>query len=130
MEAPAGLAVDGDRLRLEQALGNLVENALRHGAGAVSIEARRVGEGIELHVRDEGGGFPGELLPRAFARFTRSEGSRPGGGAGLGLAIVDAIARAHGGTAHAANDGETGRTDVWIALPKAVSGVAEPVVRT
>ena len=52
---------------------------------------------------DEGEGFAAEFLPHAFERFSRADGARARGAAGLGLAIVDAIARAHGGTAVAAN---------------------------
>lgn len=116
VDAPGELVYDGDRLRLEQALGNLVENALRHGKGRVRIEARAVGGAVELHVRDEGSGFAAEFLPRAFQRFSRAEESRSGGGAGLGLAIVCAIAHAHGGCAEAAN--REGGADVWITLPQ------------
>src|SRR5205823_75040 len=111
VDAPDELAFTGDRLRLEQALGNLVENALRHGEGAVWVQARSVDGRVELHVLDEGAGLPAGFLPRAFQRFSRAEESRTGGGAGLGLAIVAAIAGAHGGSAHA-----EGR-DVWITLP-------------
>jgi signal transduction histidine kinase len=67
-------------------------------------------------VRDEGSGFAAEFLPRAFQRFSRAEESRSGGGAGLGLAIVHAIAQAHGGEAEAAN--REGGADVWITLPR------------
>jgi signal transduction histidine kinase len=116
VQAPDDLVIEGDRLRLEQALGNLAENALRYGDGAVRIEALDTGNGIELHVRDEGPGFPAEFLPHAFDRFSRAEQSRTSSGAGLGLAIVDAIARAHGGRAQAANV-PTGGADVWLALP-------------
>jgi two-component system OmpR family sensor kinase len=116
VDAPEDLTVDGDRLRLEQALGNLVDNALRHGAGTVRIEARAAGGAVELHVHDEGPGIPPDFLPRAFHRFSRpDEGSA---GTGLGLAIVDAIARAHGGRAAAANATPHG-ADAWIALPAA-----------
>jgi signal transduction histidine kinase len=111
VDAPEELAFTGDRLRLEQALGNLVENALRHGEGAVRVEARSVDGRVELHVLDEGAGLPPDFLPRAFQRFSRADESRTGGGAGLGLAIVAAIADAHDGSAHA-----EGR-DVWITLP-------------
>src|SRR5207302_11055708 len=92
-----------DRLRIEQALGNLVENALRHGAGAIRVSASQRGDRLELHVADEGAGFPAGFAPQAFERFSRANPSRPSGGAGLGLAIVAAVARAHGGTATAAN---------------------------
>lgn len=116
VRAPDDLAVEGDRLRLEQAMGNLTENALRYGDGAVRIEALAGDGGIELHVRDDGPGFPPEFIPHAFDRFSRGEESRTSAGAGLGLAIVDAIARAHGGHAEAANR-VGGGADVWIALP-------------
>ena len=110
------LTLAADRLRLEQALGNLVENALRHGDGTVRIAARRADPGVELVVTDEGPGFADGLLERAFDRFSSGDESRSGGGAGLGLAIVDAIARAHGGSASARNvDG--GGAEVRISLP-------------
>jgi two-component system, OmpR family, sensor kinase len=78
---------------------------------------------VELHVTDEGGGFPPEFVERAFDRFSRADESRSGGGNGLGLAIVPAIDEAHGGSAAAAN-GAGGR-DVWISLrsfPRAAPG--------
>jgi two-component system, OmpR family, sensor kinase len=133
-EAPPALVLIADALRLEQALGNLVENALRHGQGAIRLEARPSGNGVELHVLDQGPGFPPDFLPRAFERFSRAEESRTSAGAGLGLAIVDVVARAHGGTAAAANGTDTG-ADVWIALPAAVvqqraaSGQRDPSVQ-
>jgi two-component system, OmpR family, sensor kinase len=108
--------VVGDRLRLEQALGNLVDNALIHGAGTVRIEAERRDGHTELRVSDEGEGFPPEFLPRAFERFARADDARGRGAAGLGLAIVDAVARAHGGTARAANGAVTGAV-VSLTLP-------------
>ena len=96
---PDGLELEGDRLRLEQAVGNLVANAATHGDGAVKVSARRRDGTVELHVEDEGEGLPPGFAERAFERFTRADEARGGGGAGLGLAIVAAIARAHGGTA-------------------------------
>jgi signal transduction histidine kinase len=107
-----------DRIRLEQALGNLVENALRYGTGDVELSALTADGVVELHVTDQGAGFPPEFLERAFERFTRPDAARPRGGTGLGLSIVRVIAEAHGGTAHAANR-EDGGSDVWIALPRA-----------
>ena len=114
-EAP-GLEVVGDRIRLEQALGNLVENALRYGAGDVRLSASTADGVVELHVTDDGAGFPQEFLERAFERFTRPDAARPRGGTGLGLSIVRVIAEAHGGVARAANR-ENGGADVWMALP-------------
>jgi signal transduction histidine kinase len=110
------LRVSGDRIRLEQALGNLVDNALRYGDGDVHLSAQLDDGAVELHVADRGGGFPPEFVERAFDRFTRADTARFGGGAGLGLSIVRAIALAHGGEAHAANRG--GGADVWLVLPR------------
>ena len=107
--------LDADRGRLEQALGNLVENALLHGRGAVRLRAD-AGEGeVLFRVRDEGPGFPPGFGDRAFERFSRADDARTGGGAGLGLAIVAAVARAHGG--RVAVDGSA----VTLAIPSAPS---------
>jgi signal transduction histidine kinase len=117
VRADAGepLTIEGDRERLEQALGNLVDNALRHGSGDVTLGAVAHDSVVELHVRDSGPGFPPDFIDSAFERFTRGDGARSRGGAGLGLAIVAAIATSHGGGAHAANL-PAGGADVWIAL--------------
>ncbi len=112
VDARANGVVAGDALRLEQALGNMVDNALRHGAGTVVLRS----SGGELHVLDEGDGFPPGFLGRAFERFSRADEAREGEGTGLGLAIVAAIAGAHGGTAGARNRPGRG-ADAWIALP-------------
>jgi len=108
------LVLEADPLRIEQALTNLIENAARHGAGTITVEATADGDSVELAVRDEGEGFPAELLGHATERFTRAHS---GGGTGLGLAIAESIATAHGGALEVANDGG-GR--VTIALPKDV----------
>jgi two-component system OmpR family sensor kinase len=107
----AGLQIQADRLRLEQALGNLVDNALRYGGEEIRLEAVARNGSTELHVWDDGPGFPDGFLEHAFERFSRADPARGRGGAGLGLAIVRAIAEAHGGSAHA------GGADVWIVIP-------------
>jgi heavy metal sensor kinase len=114
--APPELTLTGDRQRLEQALDVLVDNAFRHGGGTVRMDARAENGRVVLAVSDEGAGFPPEFLPHAFERFSRADQARSGGGAGLGLAIVDAIARAHGGTAQAENLA-FGGVGVWLSLP-------------
>ncbi|HWB56572.1 MAG TPA: ATP-binding protein [Gaiellaceae bacterium] len=116
--AAADLQLVGDRVRLDQALGNLVENALRHGSGVISLGAAETDGAFELHVADDGPGFPPEFLGRAFERFARADEARSGDGTGLGLAIVQAIARAHGGTVGASNRAEGG-ADVWLSIPHA-----------
>jgi signal transduction histidine kinase len=117
--ASDGLSVLADPDRTAQALGNLIGNALAYGDGTIALSAREAGDRVELHVIDEGEGFPPELLPRAFERFGRGEQARATApGSGLGLAIVEAVAVAQGGGAHARNRAEGG-ADVWIELPRA-----------
>jgi two-component system OmpR family sensor kinase len=117
VEGGDGLWVEADDLRLRQALGNLVDNALRHGAGEVVLRARRseADGGVELEVADRGPGFDSELADRAFERFARGDAARTRGGTGLGLAIVRAIAEAHGGRAEIVTDGHRGAAvRLWI----------------
>jgi two-component system, OmpR family, sensor kinase len=103
-----------DRLRLEQALGNLVDNALRHGDGAITIAAATRDSKAELHVLDEGPGFPDGFGDEAFEPFSRA--TPVGDGSGLGLAIVATIIHAHDGhVSAAARPG--GGADVSISLP-------------
>ncbi len=117
-EVQADSVVLADPLRLEQALGNLVENALRHGGPTIRLGLESRGDVVELHVRDDGPGFSREFLPRAFERFTRADSSRAGEGSGLGLAIVQAIAVAHGGVCGARNL-PGGGADVWLVVSAA-----------
>jgi two-component system OmpR family sensor kinase len=116
VERAGEMLLDADPVRVEQALGNLVDNALLHGTGFVSLASRSRDGSVELHVTDDGDGFPESFVERAFDRFSRADDVRSSPGTGLGLAIVALIARAHGGEAHAQN-GERGGADVWIALP-------------
>jgi signal transduction histidine kinase len=116
MDAPEGLRVTADPLRLRQALGNMVDNALRYGDGTVRLSAEESNGNVELHVSDEGPGFAPDFLAAAFERFSRAPHNRVPGGTGLGLAIAEAIAAAHGGKAHAGNR-PGGGADVWLSLP-------------
>jgi signal transduction histidine kinase len=114
-----GLRVEVDRLRLEQALGNLVENALRYGSGTVRLFGTERTGRFELHVTDEGEGLPAAFVPNAFDRFSRGDEARTAGGAGLGLAIVKAVAEAHGGSAAV-----TG-ADVFLTVPYREGGAVD-----
>jgi signal transduction histidine kinase len=97
-----------DADKVDQILGNLVENAVRHGAGTVTIVVQPAGlpgsrgpgraaaaAAVAVSVRDEGPGVPPELVPRIFRQFWRAKRR---GGAGLGLYIVKGLVEAHGGT--------------------------------
>jgi signal transduction histidine kinase len=97
VDADPGLRAELDVLRVEQALGNLADNAIRHGAGEVRLAARSSDGALLIEVADAGDGFPEGFEEVAFKRFTRGDAGRTGAGAGLGLSIVRAIARAHGG---------------------------------
>jgi signal transduction histidine kinase len=99
LERGEDLWLDADPLRLQQALGNLVDNALRHGGGEIVLRSAARDGLVELSVSDAGAGFPAEFEERAFERFARADSARTRGGSGLGLAIVKTIAEAHGGSA-------------------------------
>jgi two-component system OmpR family sensor kinase len=116
VEADPALRVTADPDRLAQLLDALVDNALTHGAGTITISAAAQGASVALHVTDEGPGFPADFRDRAFDRFATADTGRVGAANGLGLAIVAALAEAHGGTASAANRPEGG-ADVWAELP-------------
>ena len=117
--------VYGDELRLRQALGNLVDNALRHGAGKIELSARREGQGMALAVSDAGNGFRADFAARAFDRFTRGDVARSSSGTGLGLAIVRTIAEAHGGRAEAV-PGSGATVRIWLPDgPDTVSGASQ-----
>jgi two-component system, OmpR family, sensor kinase len=118
VEGNAGLRVEADELRLRQALGNLVDNALRYGAGEIVLRARNSQPGVSLEVSDGGPGFGRDLEDRAFERFARGDEARTRGGTGLGLSIVRAIAEAHGGRADLV-PGEGATVRIW--LPRAES---------
>jgi signal transduction histidine kinase len=93
----AGLSVIGDPERLRQALDNLIGNGIGHSreGGEVTVSTAARGTSIAIEVADEGDGIPAADLERMFEPGVRLTTDRPG--SGLGLAVVRAIARAHGG---------------------------------
>jgi PAS domain S-box-containing protein len=103
----------GDPDKLAQVVGNLIENALRHGEGTVTVTLMPDGAGLRLEVVDEGDGIAPEALPRVFTKFWR--GSRRGG-TGLGLYIAKGIIDAHDGTIEAGR-APTGGARVGFVLP-------------
>lgn len=121
-EDAADLRVRGEEGLLRRLVGNLLENAIRHGpaGGTVRLSLCRQDGQAEIRVHDDGGGIPPEALGRLFDRFYRVDGSRSSqtGGAGLGLAIAREIARRHGGDIEIESDPAAG-TDVRVRLPLA-----------
>jgi two-component system sensor histidine kinase BaeS len=120
--APDAQEVWGDPSRLEQAVQNLVANALRHTpeGGQVTLLSKQTGGAVCLMIRDSGTGIPEEHLARVFDRFYKVDASRADpyskAGSGLGLSIVKAIIERHGGTVAAANI-PGGGAEFTISLP-------------
>jgi two-component system OmpR family sensor kinase len=122
VDAPADLRARIDPDWIREAVDNLLDNALRFAprGSVIVLAARASGADLGIEVRDEGPGFPPAFLPHAFERFRRPDSgrSRDHGGAGLGLAIVQAIASAHDGAASARNQPGGGAV-VTLRLPHA-----------
>ena len=115
------VVVTGDEARLRQVVANVVSNALVHtpSTAAIEIRARADAESGVVEVSDEGPGMAPEVSARVFERFFRADAarSRHQGGSGLGLSIVDATVRAHGGSVSI--DTAQGRgTTIRIAIPR------------
>lgn len=113
------VTVTGDEQRLHQAVTNLLTNASRHTPVGTRVEValEAAPDGVRLTVTDNGPGLDPALVPVVFDRFARGDSSRTrdSGGAGLGTALVQAIAEAHGGCARVTS--EPGRTVFTIHLP-------------
>jgi signal transduction histidine kinase len=110
------LVVDGDAVRLRQAIDNVIENAIHHGDDAgVVVHAAEAGEAIRIAVSDSGLGIPDDELERIFEIGARLTDDRPG--SGLGLPLARSIAEAHGGSLVAVSAPSTGATFVF-ELPK------------
>jgi two-component system osmolarity sensor histidine kinase EnvZ len=104
---------------MERLVVNLIENAVRHGGGDVEVRTSAVGGQVMLSVLDRGPGIPPADAERLLKPFTRLDIARGTPGAGLGLAIVDRVARMHGGTVELMQR-PGGGTEVRIPLALAV----------
>jgi two-component system OmpR family sensor kinase len=112
--SPVEVAGDGDRLH--QVVTNLLTNARKHTPAGTTVTVTARPDGFDVH--DDGPGFPPDLATHAFERFTRGDASRHReGGAGLGLALVDAIVSAHDGSVSLAS--RPGDTTIRVVLPDA-----------
>lgn len=106
--------IQGDPVRLRQALDNLVSNGLLHGSGKVVVAATRSPRGVSITIADEGGGIAPDAIERIFQPGVRLDDARPG--SGLGLALTQAIVEAHGGALTATSTPGEGTT-FTIVLP-------------
>ena len=107
LRSAAPVTVAGDPVLLAQAVSNLVDNALKYTRpnGSITVDISQRGDGItELTVADNGPGIPDAEKSRATERFFRGDASRGSPGVGLGLSIVEAVARLHGGALHLADN--------------------------
>jgi two-component system OmpR family sensor kinase len=97
LDTTGTLFVPGDATGLSRVVTNLLDNAVRYGAPPITVSAGRAGTLVQIAVHDEGTGMDPEFLPHAAERFTRADAARTSPGTGLGLSLVEAIVRAHGG---------------------------------
>ena len=113
--------VNGDAVRLEQIVGNLLSNALKFSQGerTVSVFVGREGEDAVVRVADSGVGIPAEMLPRIFDLFVQAHHTidRSRGGLGIGLTLVKRLAEMHGGSVSAASDGNGRGSTFTVRLP-------------
>ena len=118
-EAP--IMIQGDADRIQQAISNLLTNAIKFTppAGAIDVRIRREGTQARIDVRDTGIGVPADFLPVMFEPFAQADKSttRQFGGLGLGLAIVKQVVVLHGGTIKAVSEGAGRGTTVTIEMP-------------
>jgi two-component system phosphate regulon sensor histidine kinase PhoR len=126
------LAVRADVGRLEQVLGNLVDNAIKYGGAECTVTVggnAQEGGQVQVFVQDDGLGIPPEALDRVFERFYRVDKarSREQGGTGLGLAIVKHLIQSHGGRVWATSEPGRGTT-FYFTLDQATGTLQQPLL--
>lgn len=117
IEAPRSLLLPIHRQLINQAIGNLLDNTIKYGEGPIVLSLQHASEAVLLAVSDQGSGIAPDLREKALSRFGRLDEARGGWGAGLGLALVQAVAHLHGGTV-ILGDGPGGKgLRVTLSLP-------------
>ena len=122
--------VSGDPVRIEQIVGNLVSNALKftRGEGIVSVFVGQEGDDAVLRIADQGIGIPADMLPKIFDLFVQAHHTidRTRGGLGIGLTLVRRLAELHGGSVHAASDGDGRGSTFTVRMPTVAAPKVEP----
>jgi signal transduction histidine kinase len=118
------MMVEGDPIRLEQILGNLLTNACKYteSGGRITVTAGAEGGEFVVRVRDSGAGIPSEMLPDLFEMFTQVESSthHSRGGLGIGLSLAKTLVEMHGGSVHVASEGVGQGSEFSVRLPASV----------
>jgi CheY-like chemotaxis protein/anti-sigma regulatory factor (Ser/Thr protein kinase) len=118
------IEIEGDRVRLAQVLGNLLNNAAKYAGPGAAIDLAAVTEGDQLvvRVRDSGAGISPDLLPHVFDMFAKGDlsGDRASGGLGIGLALVRQLVGLHGGTVEARSEGRGRGSEFIVRFPLAI----------
>ncbi|MGE0444489.1 MAG: ATP-binding protein [Vicinamibacterales bacterium] len=134
VDVPSGLTVTGDPARLAQIFANLLSNAAKYTdpGGVIRVAGAREGDEVAISVFDNGSGIEPSMLPRIFDLFTqeRQNIDRSAGGLGIGLAIVQSLVKAHGGTVSVASEGRGSGSTFTVRLPFAVTPAATRPVET
>ncbi|HEY1304641.1 MAG TPA: response regulator [Vicinamibacterales bacterium] len=125
------LSVEGDKARLTQVVGNLLNNAVKfmEPGGRILLKVAREGTSVAITVKDNGIGISNEQMPRIFDLFTQAHAKSDSvqGGLGIGLALVRRLVEMHGGTVAAHSAGPGQGTEITLRLPLwATQGVARP----
>jgi len=120
--------IHGDPTRIRQMIENLIDNAQKYGARSIGVEVAESGTSVALTVTDDGKGIPADLMPTLFQPFVQGKQplDRASGGLGLGLALVERLAVAHGGTLRAHSEGPGKGSTFTVSLPMSQPPEAPP----
>jgi len=128
---PAPLPIDADPIRVTQVFGNLLNNAARYSrpGGTIHLHAERIGGRAVAKVVDDGIGIDADVLPHVFEWFTQGprDAVAPGGGLGIGLALVHTLVKQHGGQVEAASAGSGKGATFTVSLPLLEEALGDPV---
>jgi signal transduction histidine kinase len=120
--------IDADRIRLEQVISNVLDNAQKYteNGGSIEVQLKRDGGHAVVRVRDSGIGIAPEVLPHVFELFTQADSalSRTRGGLGIGLSLVRQLVEMHGGSVTASSPGLGRGSEFVVRLPQATGPVA------